>query len=234
MRHQRILFILTSADRIGPKALPTGYYFPEVAHAYLVFAADGHRVAFASVRGGEPPMEGFDESDSSSVIFRKSESFVRLNQSARLADIDPTEFDAIYFPGGHGPMVDLVDEPVVKRAILAVHQAGGVIGAVCHGPAALLGVAMPDGTPFLKGRRVTAFSSDEEREMYDMENVPFVLDEAMKREGARYTYAPVLEEHVVTDGRLVTGQNPASSIGVARAMLVASRASLRGEPTEAA
>lgn len=221
MDNKRILFIVTSADRIGPNNLETGYYFSEVSHPYLVFTANGHHVDFASIKGGEPPMVAFDESDTSNVIFRDSDGFARLNQSAPLADTDSAKFDAVYFPGGHGPMVDMVDNPVVKQAIARAYEEGGVIGAVCHGPAALLGVTLSDGSSLLEGRKVSSFSREEEEQTYGVENVPFILDEALKREGVTYLSDPPLEPHVVTDGRLVTGQNPASAVGLAAAMLEA-------------
>jgi len=160
MKTKRILCIVTSADRIGPKNLPTGYYFPEVAHAHLVFAADGHEVEFASIKGGEPPMEGYDGTDLANVIFRESAAFGRLNNSHRLGDLDISEFDGVYFPGGHGPMVDLFREEVVKEAIRTSDANGRVIGAVCHGPAALLGVTMSNGGTFLSGRRIAAFTRE--------------------------------------------------------------------------
>lgn len=219
METKRILFVITSADRIGPNNRATGYYFPEVSHVYLALVADGHHVEFASMKGGEPPMVAFEESDLANVIFRNSEGFARMNRSCRLEDLDTSVFDAVYFPGGHGPMIDMVDDPVVKQTIAQTYEAGGVIGAVCHGPAALLGVTLSDGSPFLKGKKFSSFSREEEEQTYGIENVPFILDEALKREGVTYLSAPPLEPHVVTDGRLVTGQNPASAVGLATAML---------------
>ncbi len=214
----RILFVVTSAAHVGPRGRETGYEFSEVARPFLVFAASGFDVDFASVHGGVPPEDGYDEADSASAIFRKSTAFRRLNASATLGDVDFRGYDGVFFPGGLGPMVDLVEEPALKAAISSAYEAGKVLGAVCHGPAALLGVRLGDESLLLEGRSVTSFTEAEE-EGDSRDDVPFLLDAAMKAEGALHTHARPFECHVVVDGRLVTGQNPASAIGVAQAMI---------------
>lgn len=216
---KRILFIITSASIIGPRQRQTGYEFSEVAGPYLTFVAEGHRVDFASLQGGRPPEDGFDDSDSASVIFRQSTGFGRLNESSGLADVDLDAYDGIFFPGGLGPMVDLLHDPRVKQAIAHTYDRGSVVGAVCHGPVALLGVTLADGASLLNGKEVAAFTAAEE-EGHSKDDVPFMLDAALIAQGARHTHADPFEPHVVVDGRLVTGQNPASAIGVARAMLL--------------
>ncbi|HED65228.1 MAG TPA: type 1 glutamine amidotransferase domain-containing protein [Planctomycetes bacterium] len=218
----RILFVVTNVGRIGPRDRPTGYEFSEVAHPFLVFAAEGIAVDFASPLGGSPPEDGFDPSDSASVLFRESAAFRRLNRSLRLADVVLERYDAVFFPGGLGPMVDLYRDPGVKAAVAHMHELGRVVGAVCHGPVALLDVRLPDGSNFLQGRRVAAFTSAEE-EGHSLEDVPFLLDAALVRQGARHSGGSPFEAHVVVDGNLVTGQNPASARGVARAMVELSR-----------
>lgn len=214
---KRVLFIVTSASRVGPHERETGYEFSEVAHPYLVFEEGGHHVDFASPKGGRPPEDGFQPEDSASVAFRAGDGFRRLNKSAALATVELEDYDAIFFPGGLGPMVDLLDNTAVSSAIVQVYESGRVVGAVCHGPVALMNVTMSDGTLFLEGRNVAAFTEAEEIGHSD-EDVPFMIDAAMEEQGARHTFAPPFEEHVVVDGRLVTGQNPASAGGVARAM----------------
>ncbi len=227
---KRILFIVTSADRIGPNNRPTGYEFSEVAHPYLAFVAEGHQVDFASLAGGKPPEDGFDSADSASVIFRSAAGFERLNASTPLADVDLSPYHAIFFPGGLGPMVDMLHEPQVKQAIVDVYGSDRVVGAVCHGPVALLNVTMTDGSNFLKGRHVAAFTEAEEQG-HSEQDVPFMLDAALTEQGARHTHAGPFEEHVVIDDRLVTGQNPASAAGVATAMMsVLARQSVPSHP----
>ena len=215
---KKILFIVTSTSKIGPHQRPTGYEFSEVARPYLTFTANGHRVDFASLLGGTPPEEGFDASDSASAIFRQSSGFRRLEESVRLADVDPQRYDAIFFPGGLGPMVDMVDDPVVKKAIADTYERGGVVGAVCHGPVALLDVGLSDGSSLLDGKKVASFTGAEE-EGHSVDDVPFLLDEALVEQGAQHTFADPFDPHVVVDERLVTGQNPASAAGVAAAMI---------------
>lgn len=213
-----ILFVVTSTDRIGPHNRATGYEFSEVAHPYLVFLAEGHSVDFASLEGGTPPESGFDPGDSGSAIFRQSSGFRRLQRSLALADVEVEPYDAIFFPGGLGPMVDMVDSSQVKTAVAAIVEKGAIVGAVCHGPVALLGVTLSDGTPFLAGRRVAAFTAAEEKG-HSEDDVPFLLDRALVEQGARHCHTGPFEAHVEVDGTLVTGQNPASAAPVASAML---------------
>lgn len=214
----RVLFIVTSTDRIGPYGTKTGYEFSEVAHPYLTFAAAGFRVDFASLKGGVPPEDGYDSRDSASAIFRQSSGFTRLNSSAPLVDVDLDPYDAVFFPGGLGPMVDMLNDAYVKRAIAQVYESGRVVGAVCHGPVALLDVPLSDGSMLLEGATVAAFTEAEEKG-HSEHDVPFMLDDALRKQGARHTHADPFEVHVVVDGRLVTGQNPASAAGVATAMV---------------
>ncbi len=215
---KRVLFIITSSDRIGPNHRATGYEFSEVAHPYLAFAADGFDVEFASLKGGEPPADGFDASDFASSIFRNGAGFQRLNRSVPLTEVDLSSFDAIFFPGGLGPMVDMLHEHSVKRAIVQTYESGRVVGAVCHGPVALMNTTMSDGSNFLEGRNIAAFTEAEEQG-HSEKDVPFMLDAALIAQGAIHTQADPFQEHVVVDERLVTGQNPASAAGVAGAMI---------------
>tara|TARA_R110002111_G_C5923268_1_gene366094 strand:+ start:83 stop:796 length:714 start_codon:yes stop_codon:yes gene_type:complete len=220
MQHtpNRILFVVTSTETIGPNNRPSGYEFSEVAHPYLVFTANGHRVDFASIKGGRPPEDGFNIKDSASAIFRDSTAFVELNHSKKLDEIDVDLYDAIFFPGGLGPMVDMLHNPVVKKTIAYFYETDRVVGAVCHGPVALLNLKLSDGTSLLEGKRVAAFTTEEEVG-HSEHDVPFMLDAEMTKQGAVHTHANPYEKHVVVDGLLVTGQNPASASGVAQEMV---------------
>lgn len=215
---KRVLFIVTSASRIGPHDRKTGYEFSEVAHPYLAFVAGGFTVDFCSPAGGVTPEDGYDSADRASSIFRESAGFERLNASQPIADVALDDYDAIFFPGGLGPMVDLLDDPHTKQLIARAHESGRVIGAVCHGPVALLNTTLSDGSEFLAGRTVTGFTAAEERG-HSERDVPFMLDAALTAHGARHTHAAPFEPQVVVDRRLVTGQNPASAAGVATAMI---------------
>lgn len=213
-----VLFVLSNAREIGPKKRATGNYFPEVAHPHEELVEKGVVVDFATIEGGSPPMYGFEESDAKSKAFREGGGFRRLENSRRLEEIDVAAYDGIFFPGGLGPMVDFVESPVIKKAIARAYDSGRVVAAVCHGPVALTGVTLASGDLLLRGKNVTSFSEEEERE-YALEDVPFILESAMKKDGAAHSAAPKWKAHTVVDGRLVTGQNPASASGVAHEML---------------
>ncbi|MDR9750319.1 type 1 glutamine amidotransferase domain-containing protein [Pseudomonas sp. SZMC_28357] len=222
MSIKTVLFILTNTAHIGPNNRSTGYFFPEVAHPYEVFAKAGVAVEYASPLGGTPPEDGYDESDPSQLAFRNSLAIRRMARSRKLSEVDVLDYDAIFFPGGLGPMVDIATDPEVKRAVERAWNAGKLVAAVCHGPAAFLGATLQDGTPLVQGRRLTGFSNDEEAG-YAQADVPFNLEDALRAEGAEYSAAAVWQENIVVDGRLLTGQNPASGGALAKAMVDALR-----------
>ena len=217
---KRILIVVTSTETIGPNNRDSGYEFSEVAHPYLVFTSNGYEVEFASIRGGRPPEDGFNAADPASVIFRRSDGFGELNSSMRLSDVNVDLYGAVFFPGGLGPMVDMLDDPIVKKTIARFYETDRVVGAVCHGPVALLNVKLSNGKLLLEGRRVAGFTTAEEIG-HSEHDVPFMLDDALANEGAIHTNADPFDEHVVVDGVLVTGQNPASAVGVAQSMIQA-------------
>jgi putative intracellular protease/amidase len=220
MNIKHVLFILTNAAEIGPNQRPTGYFFPEVAHPYEVFAEAGVSVEYASLQGGAIPEDGYDENDPSQRAFRNSAAYRRLNRSRRLSEVDVLDYDAIFFPGGLGPMVDIANNPEVQQAVERAWNGGKIVAAVCHGPAALLGAKLEDGTALVKGRKLTSFSNDEEAG-YAQADVPFNLEDALRAEGAEYASAAVWQEKVVVDGRLMTGQNPASGGPLAKEIVKA-------------
>lgn len=222
MSIKHVLFVVTNTAEIGPNRRSTGYFFPEIAHPYEVFSQAGVAVEYASLLGGTPPEDGYDEKDPAQVAFRQSASFRRMGNSRPLSQVDVLDYDAIFFPGGLGPMVDIANNPQIQRAIERAWQGGKIVAAVCHGPAALLGVKLEDGTPLVQGRRLTGFSNAEELG-YAQADVPFLLEDALRAEGAVYSAADVWQEKIVVDGRLMTGQNPASGGALAKAIVDALR-----------
>ncbi|HYG07675.1 MAG TPA: type 1 glutamine amidotransferase domain-containing protein [Stenotrophomonas sp.] len=220
MGTKHVLFIVTNTAEIGPKRRPTGYFFPEVAHPVEVFERAGIAVEFASLQGGQPHEDGYDDGDPSQRAFRASKAFRRMARSRRLSEVDVRDYDAVFVPGGLGPMADLARNPEVQAALSRAWDAGLIVAAVCHGPVALLGVELADGSSLVRGRRLTGFSTAEE-DNYARADVPFDLESALRAEGARHEAAAPWQAHVVVDGRLMTGQNPASAAPLAQAIVAA-------------
>ncbi|MFT4225057.1 type 1 glutamine amidotransferase domain-containing protein [Micropruina sp.] len=212
----RVLLVLTSHDDLGG-IRKTGFYIDEAAEPWQVFTAAGYTVDFASVQGGVPPQDGRRIGDPVQDEFLNDPQVARLlAHTPALADVDAAGYDAVFYVGGHGTMWDFPTSPDVARVGREVYQSGGVVAAVCHGPAALLNLTLADGTHLVDGRRVTGFSNAEEEAVGLTEVVPFLLAEEMSARGATHVAAPNFTENVVVDGRLVTGQNPQSAAGAAR------------------
>lgn len=217
----RILFVLTSHDRLGETGRPTGYFLSEVSHPHRVFTNRGYAVDFASVQGGEAPMDpvSLDRDDPVNAAFLDSPVFASVGATPPVESVDANAYRAVFFPGGHGTMWDLPSDPDVARLAADIYAAQGIVGAVCHGPAALIDVVLPDGEHLIRGRSVTCFSNEEEAAVSLTDVVPFLLEDRLRERGATVLTAPDFEPQVVTWERLVTGQNPASARGVALAMV---------------
>lgn len=215
-----VLFVMTNTTKIGPHNRPTGVFFAEVAHPFEVFDGAGVAIDFVSPKGGAIPEDAYDDKDPADRAFKGSKAYRRMNESRKLSEVDATSYDAIFFPGGLGPMVDIATDADVKRAVTRAWNAGRIVAAVCHGPVALHGVKLEDGSPLVRGRRLTSFSNAEE-ENYAKDDVPFSLENALRDAGAIYTSTDPWQPHVITDGRLMTGQNPASAGPLARAIVPA-------------
>lgn len=218
---KKILIALTShGDLAGLR--PTGYYLPEVAHPWRIFTEAGYTVDLVSVAGGRPPVDGVDLTDPVQLAFTHDESMqTKVADTPRFSDVDSRQYDAILFAGGHGTMWDFPADPDLAAVARAIHEDGGVVSAVCHGPAALVGVTLADGQPLVAGKQIAAFTNSEEEAVGLTQHVPFLLQSRLEELGAKHTGTSDFEPHVVTDDRLVTGQNPASASGVAQAVLAA-------------
>lgn len=212
-----VLFIATNAAVIGPNNRPTGFFFPEIAHPFHELDRAGIAVEFASPSGGKPPEDGFDAADDVQTSFRGSMAYRRLSRSRKLSEVDVLDYHAVFIPGGLGPMVDITGNPEVQGLVRRAWDGGLVVSAVCHGPSALLGVAVAGGTPLVGGRRLTAFTTAEEIP-YAGEDVPFDLEHALRSEGALFEQTDPWQPKVVVDGRLITGQNPQSGTLVGQAL----------------
>ncbi len=227
----RVLMVVTSADRFPDNQQPTGLWLSELAHPYYKFTESGITVDIASPKGGEAPIDPRSlpsnprSPDSGDVLGRRflsrSQDVAKLKQTKKLEEIDPSAYTAVVFVGGHGALFDLADNAEVDRIGRAIYDAGGVIAAICHGPAALLGIKEADGTPWVQGKTVTGFSKEEEplTEGNLGVKLPYYLDEALAKKGALYVKRAPWSKHVVTSGRIITAQNPNSSDAFADALL---------------
>jgi putative intracellular protease/amidase len=217
-----VLVVATNAAVIGPHNRPTGFFFPEIAHPFDVLDHAGVAVEFTSLAGGKPPEDGFDATDPVQTGFRDSKGYRRLSRSRHLAEVDVLDYDAVFIPGGLGPMVDITGNPHIQAMVKRAWEAGMIVSAVCHGPSAFLGVTLDDGTPLVHGRKLTSFSAAEE-DGYAADDVPFDLEKALRDEGALYESTDPWQPKLVVDGRLITGQNPQSGTLVGEALVDALR-----------
>lgn len=226
----RILMILTSCDQMGQDGAPTGFYWEEMAVPYWAFRDAGYAVDLASPLGGRPPVDPSSDDDPSARpeavtrFMKDTQAMNDLDDTAAVSKVDAARYDAVFLPGGHGTMWDLRQTPAIAKAVATVHENGGVVGAVCHGPAGLIEAKRSDGTPLIKGRRVNGFTNSEERAAGLADVVPYLLEDALRAQGAEFECG--VEDFcgfAVRDDRIVTGQNPDSSAGVAEHMLAALR-----------
>lgn len=219
-----VLVVLTSHDRLGDTGKPTGFWLEELAAPWWAFRDAGARVTLASPAGGRPPLDpksDLEENQTEATRrFRAdAEAMAALDATRRLGELDPDGFDALFYPGGHGPMWDLAGDRHSVALIEGFVAEGKPIGAVCHGPAALVSARRPDGEWLVKGRTLTAFTDSEERAVGLDQVVPFLLEDRLKSRGAAFVAGPDWAPHVEVDGRLVTGQNPASSAPAAERLI---------------
>ncbi|KAL0065210.1 hypothetical protein AAF712_002036 [Marasmius tenuissimus] len=220
-----ILFVFTSADK-NLQGGQTGYFLPEAAHPYYVLAPH-FDIEFASPKGANPPVdEGSVKSyaeDKESVQWLKDETVKsKLAKAKKLSDVKASDYDAIFYPGGHGPVIDLPYDTTNHKLASEFFQAGKITSAVCHGPAALVGATGKDGKSVFNGRKATGFSNKEEEMVNMVKAVPFLLEDKIKENGGTYDKAAEpWGEKVIVDGNLITGQNPNSAAAVGKAILAA-------------
>ena len=217
---KKILFVLTSHDRKGDTGQPTGFYLPEAAHPWAELDAAGYAVDFISPQGGAAPMDGAAQPDPVCQRFLETPAVMeKVRNTLRPGQVDAADYAGIFYVGGHGTMWDFPDDTALAGLGAAIYEAGGVVAAVCHGPAGLVNVKLSDGRYLVAGKRLAAFTDDEERAVALDGVVPFLLASTLRQRGAIHVPAANWQENVVVDGRLVTGQNPASGAGVGREMV---------------
>ena len=219
----KILMILTSHDQLGNTGRKTGFWLEEFAAPYFVFKDAGAELTLASPKGGQPPIDpksDLPEGQTAAMArFKRDRAAQKaLSQTVKLADVQSQDFDTIFYVGGHGPMWDLVDNPDSIALIESFYNSGKPVAAVCHSPAVFHRVTY-NGAPLVKGKRVTGFTNGEEEAVGLTKVVPFLVEDELKRVDGRYEKAPDWQSFAIVDGRLVTGQNPASSTAAAQALL---------------
>ena len=219
-----ILMVLSSHDKLGDTGRKTGFWLEEFAAPYYVFTDAGSQVSLVSPKGGQPPLDPkSDEPDAQTDATRRFKADAAaqsaLAHTAELADVSGDGFDAVFYPGGHGPLWDLAEDKNSIRLIEATIAAGKPVAAVCHAPAVLRHVRGADGAPLVKGRKVTGFTNSEEAAVQLSAIVPFLVEDMLIEKGGDYRKAADWQPYVVRDGLLITGQNPASSEAAAVSLL---------------
>lgn len=219
-----ILLVLTSHDQLGNTGHKTGFWLEEFASPYYVFKDAGAQITLASPKGGQPPIDPkSDAPDAQTEATRRfaedAQAQQQLAASVPLAQVRAEDFDALFYPGGHGPLWDLAEDAASIALIERFIALGKPVGAVCHAPGVLRHVKAADGTPLVRGKRVTGFSNSEEDAVQLTDVVPFLVEDMLKANGGQYGRGDDWGSHVEVDGLLVTGQNPASSDASAEALL---------------
>jgi putative intracellular protease/amidase len=220
----KILLVLTSHDQLGNTGRKTGFWLEELAAPYYVFKDAGVDITLASPKGGQAPLdpksnEPANQTDQTRRFEADASAKAALATTAKLTDVAHAEFDAVFYPGGHGPMWDLAEDPVSISLIERTIAAGKPVALVCHAPGVLRHVKGADGAPLVKGKSVTGFSNSEEEAVGLTHVVPFLVEDELKAKGGNYSSVADWQPYVLEAGLLITGQNPASSAPGAKALL---------------
>lgn len=220
----KILMILTSHDQLGNTGKKTGFWLEEFVAPYYVFKDAGAQITVASPHGGQPPLDPASDDPSAQTDatrrFKEDPAAqVVLASTQKLKDVSAADFDAVFYPGGHGPLWDLAEDPTSIALLEAMLAAGKPVAAVCHAPGVLRHVKSADGKPLVQGKSVTGFTNTEEEAVGLSEVVPFLVEDMLKKNGGNYSKGGDWQPYVVSDGLLITGQNPASSEPAAEALL---------------
>ncbi|HEU4903657.1 MAG TPA: type 1 glutamine amidotransferase domain-containing protein [Flavisolibacter sp.] len=220
----KVLIVLTSHDQLGDTGKKTGFWIEEFAAPYYVLTDAGVDVTLASPKGGQPPIDPKSDAPESqteaTLRFKEDKALQeKLASTKKLSEVSAGDFDAVFFPGGHGPLWDLSEDQYSIRLIEAFWSSGKPVAAVCHAPAVLLNAKQANGDPLVKDKQVTGFTNSEEAAVQLTDVVPFLLEDELKSKGGHYSKKEDWASYVVKDGLLITGQNPASSEEAARQLL---------------
>lgn len=210
----KILIIVSNANTIGTNNRSTGTFLSEVAHPYAEFEKADYQVDFASLTGESPFLDALNLADDpDNLKFLTGKGWEDMHKAAKLSTVDVSNYDAVFVPGGLAPMVDMPENPELKKVIAETYERGAIVGAVCHGPVSLLNVKLSDGSYLVNGKNIASFTTEEE-DNYARADVPFDLQTALTDQGAIFHAAEAWSANSISDGNIVTGQNPASAKGV--------------------
>ncbi|MDJ0755101.1 MAG: type 1 glutamine amidotransferase domain-containing protein [Ardenticatenaceae bacterium] len=216
----KALFVLTSHNQLGQTGRQTGFYLSEAAHPWQIIKKAGLEFDFVSPQGGAPQVDGFNLEDPINKAFWEDAVVqAKLQHTLTPDQVNPADYQLIHYVGGHGTMWDFADNEDLAQVAAEIYELGGIVSAVCHGPAGLVNIKLSDGSYLVEGKKVAAFTDEEERAVGLEEIVPFLLASTLMKRGAIHIPAPNFEPNIQVDGRLITGQNPASAAGVGEAIL---------------
>ncbi len=217
---KKILFVVTSHDKKGSTGEDTGYYLGEVSHPWEVLHKAGYEIDFVSPKGGTPPVDGFDLKDPVNKEFWENKEYKnKIDHSMTPSQVNPKEYSTIFYAGGHGAMWDFADNNELSDIAAKIYENGGIVAGVCHGPAGLVNIKLNNGKYLVDGKKINAFTNEEEAEVKLTDVVPFLLENKLKERGAQFEKSGLWQNHVVTDQRVITGQNPQSAKSVGEAIL---------------
>ncbi len=217
---KKILFVITSHGIKGSSGQPTGYYLSEVSHVWDVLTKAGYQIDFVSPLGGKCPIDGYNLNDAVNKAFVDDTAYQnKINHSLQPNQVQVQDYAAIYFAGGHGAMWDFPDNTELSKIAATIYENGGAVGAVCHGPSGLVNIKLSNGSYLINGKKINGFTNEEEVAVKLQDVVPFMLETKLIEHGAIFEKAGLWQQKVVVDGRLVTGQNPASAKKVGEALL---------------
>ncbi len=217
---KKILFVVTSHDKKGSTGEDTGYYLGEVSHPWEVLYKAGYEIDFVSPKGGTPPVDGFDLKDPVNKEFWENKEYKnKIDHSMTPSQVDPKEYSTIFYAGGHGAMWDFADNKELAAIASEIYENGGIVAGVCHGPAGLVNIKLNSGKYLVDGKKINAFTNEEESEVKLTNVVPFLLENRLKERGAQFEKSGLWQNHVVSDQRVITGQNPQSAKSVGEAIL---------------
>lgn len=217
---KKVLFVVTSHDKKGNTGEATGYYLGEVSHPWEVLHDAGYEVDFVSPKGGKAPVDGFNLDDATNAKFWNDAKYRnKVENTMKPSDVNPSDYAAIFYAGGHGAMWDFADNDALAKIAAAVYENNGIVAAVCHGPAGLVNIKLSSGKYLVDGKKVNAFTNEEENAVGLEKVVPFLLESKLIERGAKFEKSGLWQKHVTIDQRLITGQNPQSAKGVGEAIL---------------